>query len=264
LKATKLAILNLIFIIVGTITYSITVELISSTQFLVIFFIYLLDLLVRVSIDLWEEVLILAQKNELLLYNTLPEMIAKRLTSGEIIIADDFEEITVVFVDIVGFTKLATNLTPQAVVSILNVLFSELDELCDTFGLEKIKSMGDGYMVASGIPIKIENHAEVAANFALALRDKIKKMPLDINVRIGIHTGSAVAGVIGSKKLTYDIWGDTVNIASRMESHGIPGQINVSDAIYQKLYHLYDFSERGMINLKNRGEMNTYLLLDRR
>ncbi|MGD1871968.1 MAG: adenylate/guanylate cyclase domain-containing protein [Mastigocoleus sp.] len=264
LKTTQLAILNLIFIVTGSIIYSLTIELIASTQILVMFFIYLLALLVRVSIDLWQEILELAQQNEILLYNTLPEIIAKRLISGESVIADDFEEITVIFVDIVGFTMLATSLTPQAVVSILNVLFSELDELCETFGLEKIKSIGDGYMVAAGIPIKKENHAEVAADFALVLRDKIKKMPLEINVRIGIHSGSAVAGVIGSKKLTYDIWGDTVNIASRMESHGIPGQINVSDAIYQKLCHLYNFSERGMINLKNRGEMNTYLLLDKR
>jgi class 3 adenylate cyclase len=204
------------------------------------------------------------QYSDTLLHNILPKSIVKRLKKDPIIIADRFEATTILFADIVGFTKLSEKTPPADLVNLLNQMFSIFDELSERYGLEKIKTMGDAYMVAGGLPVASTSHAQAIADLALEMRLRLKQFNLEqhqeFNIRIGIHTGTVIAGVIGIKKFVYDIWGDTVNVASRMESHGIPGQIQVSDATYQILKDQYDFTERGVIEVKGKGEMRVYLL----
>lgn len=204
------------------------------------------------------------QYSDTLLHNILPKSIVKRLKKDPIIIADRFEATTILFADIVGFTKLSEKTPPAELVNLLNQMFSIFDELSERYGLEKIKTMGDAYMVAGGLPVASTSHAQAIADLALEMRLRLKQFNLEqhleFNIRIGIHTGTVIAGVIGIKKFVYDIWGDTVNVASRMESHGIPGQIQVSDATYQILKDQYDFTERGVIEVKGKGEMRVYLL----
>lgn len=204
------------------------------------------------------------QYSDTLLHNILPDSIVKRLKADPVIIADRFEASTILFADIVGFTKLSEKTPPAHLVALLNKMFSIFDELTNDYGLEKIKTMGDAYMVAGGLPIASKDHAQTVADLALAMRVKLaefnQQQQQDFNIRIGIHTGSVIAGVIGIKKFVYDIWGDTVNTASRMESHGIAGEIQVSEATYQILKDQYQFVERGVIEVKGKGEMRVYLL----
>lgn len=171
-----------------------------------------------------------------LLLNILPESIANRLKNGSHSIADEFENTTVLFSDFVGFTELAEKMKPEKLVKMLNGIFSRFDDLTDTYGLEKIKTIGDSYMVAAGIPDHREQHAEVIARFALdmlrVLEEFNREYKQALVIRIGINSGRVVAGVIGKKKFIYDLWGDTVNIASRMESHGVSGEIQVSHASF--------------------------------
>jgi adenylate cyclase len=192
-------------------------------------------------------------KSERLLLNILPAPIAQQLKEEERTIADNFAEVTVMFADIVGFTELASQTRPIELVEILNVIFSEFDQLTEEHGLEKIKTIGDAYMVVGGLPVQKPNHAEAIAAMALDMQDRITEFCKDtgkaLSIRIGINTGPVIAGIIGTKKFIYDLWGDTVNIASRMESHGIPGSIQV-----------YLFEERGPIQVKGKGKMNCYLL----
>ena len=206
------------------------------------------------------------EKSESLLLNILPEPVAVRLKAGEGIIADYMDEVTVLFADIVGFTKLAGNMAPAELVSRLNDIFSIFDNLANQYGLEKIKTLGDGYMVAGGIPLPNPQHAEAIARMALDMQKSIALFPHEnvepLKIRIGIHTGAVIAGVIGTQKFAYDLWGDTVNIASRMESHGIEGRIQVSDVTYKLLENKFQFEERGFIEIKNKGDMNTYFLID--
>ncbi len=204
------------------------------------------------------------EKSERLLLNILPKPIAERLKQEQGIIADYFPEATVLFADLVGFTAFATERSPANVVQTLNVIFSVFDKLAEDYQLEKIKTIGDGYMVVGGIPLPRGDHAEAAANMALRMQVEIARMnekalePLQI--RIGINSGPVVAGVIGTKKFAYDLWGDTVNVASRMESHSIAGGILVSDATYLCLRDQYLFQPYGRIDLKGKGEVMTYLL----
>ncbi len=204
------------------------------------------------------------QYSDTLLHNILPKSIVKRLKKDPIIIADRFEATTILFADIVGFTKLSEKTPPADLVNLLNQMFSIFDELTERYGLEKIKTMGDAYMVAGGLPVATTSHAQSIADLALEMRVRLKQFnreqQQEFNIRIGIHTGTVIAGVIGIKKFVYDIWGDTVNVASRMESHGIPGQIQVSDTTYQILKEQYEFEERGVIEVKGKGEMRVYLL----
>lgn len=204
------------------------------------------------------------ERSESLLQNILPRAVIARLKGGETTIADRYSGVTVVFADIVDFTRLSTLLTPKDLVAKLNQIFSRFDKLVDTYGLEKIKTIGDAYMVACGLPEPRSDHVEVAAEFALRMQDELKSIKnvegSEFNVRIGIHTGPAVAGVIGTRKFAYDVWGDTVNTASRMESHGIPGEIQVSEATFRLLKDKYTFEERGAIEIKGKGQMHTYLL----
>jgi len=205
------------------------------------------------------------EQTERLLFNILPGPIAVRLQMQESTIADSFSEATVLFADLVNFTELCTAIHPTELVKLLNEIFSVFDELAEQYGLEKIKTIGDAYMVAGGIPIPKEDHAEAIAQMALEMLQKIKNFHtnegLPFSIRIGINSGPVVAGVIGIKKIIYDLWGDTVNIASRMESQGVPGKIQVTEFTYNILYEKYLFEERGTISVKGKGEMKTYFLL---
>jgi adenylate cyclase len=204
------------------------------------------------------------QKSENLLLNILPRSIAQRLKESQSVIADDFRSTSILFTDIVGFTKLSENLTPSELVQFLNQIFSSFDNLVEKYQLEKIKTVGDAYMVAGGFPEPRSDHAEAIADLALEMRESLAKFHTGKNqtvcMRTGIHTGPAVAGVIGIKKFIYDVWGDTVNTASRMESHGVGGQIQVSHATYQVLKDKYILAKRGMIEIKGKGRMMTYFL----
>ncbi|MGB5963323.1 MAG: adenylate/guanylate cyclase domain-containing protein [Coleofasciculaceae cyanobacterium] len=203
-------------------------------------------------------------KSERLLLNILPPAIAQQLKQEERTIADSFPDVTVMFADIVGFTELAAKTPPIELVEILNVIFSEFDQLTEKHGLEKIKTIGDAYMVVGGLPAAKPNHAAAMAAMALDMQDSMSEFCSDtgkaLSIRIGIHTGPVIAGIIGTKKFIYDLWGDTVNIASRMESHGVPGSIQVTEETYQRLKNQYMFEDRGLIQVKGKGKMNCYLL----
>lgn len=205
------------------------------------------------------------RRSETLLLNVLPRRIAERLKKDPgVVIADQFTGATVLFSDIVGFTQLSTRMTPEALVKRLDEIFTRFDEIADQLGLEKIKTIGDAYMVCGGIPLSRSDHAEAVCEMALRMRDCIDELGGELSVRIGVHTGPVVAGVIGKKKFIYDVWGDTVNTASRMESHGVPGAIQVSAATYAITKNDFDYETRGTISVKGKGEMETYLLLRRR
>jgi adenylate cyclase len=210
--------------------------------------------------------LIEQDRAERLLLNILPAAIAERLKQDERTIAEDFAEVTVLFADIVGFTELSTQTAPTELVELLNMIFSEFDRLAEQHGVEKIKTIGDAYMVAGGLPVPKENHAEAIAQMALDMQAAIAQFSTQtgkpLSIRIGINTGPVVAGVIGKKKFSYDLWGDTVNIASRMESQSWPGYIQVSESTYKRLRKQYLFKERGRIYIKGKGEMTTYFLLN--
>ena len=194
-----------------------------------------------------------------LLENILPESIARRLEDSGRAFAMAQEHSTVLFADLVGFTPLANSMEPNELVRMLNGLFSEFDRLTELHGFEKIKTIGDAYMAASGVPIAQPNHAELIAKMAVDMVASIKRYP-DLDIRIGIHSGPVIAGVIGKKRLTFDLWGDTVNIASRMESHGIPGMIQISQDTRKLLGDKYVCEERGVIDVKGKGEMKLFLL----
>jgi adenylate cyclase len=199
-----------------------------------------------------------------LLLNILPEPIAARLKQGSTNIAEYHESITVLFADIVNFTRLSDGADPTTVVGYLNDLFSEFDDLADRYHLEKIKTIGDAYMVAGGLPASLTDHVAAVAAFAVDILRITKNFPTwdgeVVDLRIGIHTGPAVAGVIGHRKFIYDLWGDTVNIASRMESSGLNNSIQVTGEVRQQLAGRYCFEPRGPIAIKGKGTLMTYLL----
>ena len=206
-------------------------------------------------------------KSETLLNNVLPAVIAGRLKRGESTIAENFDHASILFADIVDFTAFSRHIPPVKLVRLLNNMFSRFDELVDRHGLEKIKTIGDAYMVASGIPIPRDNHAEALACFALDMRDTMTDFNTDksmhLRLRIGINSGPVVAGIIGKRRFLYDLWGEAVNTASRMESYGVPGEIQVTEATYHLLRHQFTFKERGIINIKGAGQMRTYFLRSR-
>jgi PAS domain S-box-containing protein len=207
------------------------------------------------------------ERAEQLLLNILPGSIARRLQEGEGLIADHFPEATVLFADIVGFTELSAGIAPQAVVGLLNEIFSAFDQLAEDHELEKIKTIGDAYMVVGGVPVPRADHAEAVVEMAMQMIDRCAELnrgaKVPVAMRIGINTGPVVAGVIGIKKFIYDLWGDTVNLASRMESHGVSGQIQVTEAVYERLRGKYEFTERGDIEVKGRGRQTVFLLRGR-
>jgi PAS domain S-box-containing protein len=207
------------------------------------------------------------QETERLLLSIMPQSIAERLKRRAVTIADSYPMVTVLFADIVDFTQLSTRVAPSVLVESLNQIFSEFDRLAELYGLEKIKTIGDEYMVAGGLPDPKLDHADAVAELALTMQQSIVQFQSDLGepfqLRIGINSGPVVAGVIGTKKLTYDLWGETVNLASRMQSQGIPGKIQVAPGAYQLLRDRYQLEERGQMDIKGFGRMHTYWLTGR-
>jgi len=205
------------------------------------------------------------ERSEKLLLNILPAPIANRLKEGEKVIADQFDEATVLFVDIANFTPLASTISPVELVNMLNGIFSRFDSIMEKHGLEKIKTMGDAYMAVGGLPIPTRDHAEAVANAALDILEEFPKLTDHcLQLRIGIHTGPVVAGVIGKNKFNYDLWGDTVNIASRMQSHGQPDAIQMTAQTYAYLKDNFEFQPIGEIEIRGKGAMQVYILTGRK
>ncbi len=207
------------------------------------------------------------RRSEKLLLTILPESIAARLKRGEEPIADHHDDITVLFADLAGFTVRSAHETPAETVAVLNEVFSVFDGLVRRYGLEKIRTIGDSYMVAAGVPVARPDHAHAICAMALDLRGEVARLNAnhdwDLSFRIGINSGPAVAGIVGREKFHYDLWGDTVNIASRMESHGLPDQIQVTEPVYERLKNDFVFERRGFVEVKGKGPTLTYLLVGR-
>jgi adenylate cyclase len=219
------------------------------------------ELLARVNTHLTLDYL--HRENERLLLNVLPASIANKLKQQVGIIAERFDDASVLFADIVGFTPLSARLSPTELIESLNRVFSGFDELADHHKLEKIKTIGDGYMVAGGLIEQNADHLAAMATMALAMHENVRKLNSEfggLSLRIGLQVGSVIAGVIGIRKFIYDVWGDTVNTASRLESHGAPGRTHVSEMVFERLQGRFAFEARGTIELKGRGPMNTYFL----
>ncbi len=203
-------------------------------------------------------------RSESLLLNILPGPIAERLKRSQEKIADAFPGTSILFADIVGFTQLSSRMLPNEVASLLNCYFSAYDDLTERYHVEKIKTIGDGYMAAAGIPTVSLDHADLIMKTAIDMLEVTRRISrdlgLNLTIRIGINSGPSAAGIVGKKKFVYDLWGDTVNVAARMESHGEPGRIQVSEATYQLLKEKYAFEFRGKIAIKGKGELPAYLL----
>ncbi len=215
------------------------------------------------------------EKSENLLLNILPEAVAGRLKRGEAVVADHFPEVSVMFIDVVGFTSLASRVTPATLVGHLNRLFRHIDGLVKRHGLEKIKTTGDAYLVGGGVPTPHRGHLEAMAELALDLQHDLATTPItpadrlappedNLGVRIGIHVGPVVGGVIGDDRFIYDIWGDTVNVASRMQTNCPPRQILTTKDVYRRLKESYVFEPLGIIPIKGRGEMEVFVLNGRK
>ena len=204
------------------------------------------------------------EKTRTLLHNVLPEEIADKLGNKPGVIAEEFENVTILFSDIVGFTSLSRSMAPDQVVALLNRIFSRFDDLAGRHGMEKIKTIGDAYMCTAGIPQFREDHAETAANMALDMMAEFNRVAREtdkpLQLRIGINSGAVVAGVIGKKKFSYDLWGNSVNTASRMASHGMPGEIQVTQSTHELLKGKFIMEERGAVEIKGIGLMTTFLL----
>jgi class 3 adenylate cyclase len=199
-----------------------------------------------------------------LLLNVLPQPIIDRLNAGEELIADRYDDVAVVFSDFVGFTEISARLPVTTLVASLNALFSAFDASCAALGVEKIKTIGDAYMAAAGLPGTRGNHVRAAADLTLAMRAAVRDAGEPWQVRIGLHAGPVVAGVIGTSKFAYDLWGDAVNVASRLETAAPPGRIQVSAAVAAVLGDAFELEARGPIELKGKGSTQAYFLLGRR
>ncbi len=208
------------------------------------------------------------ERSEKLLLNILPGPIADRLKASDKTIADGFADVTVMFADIVNFTQVAANMSPSQVFAMLNRIFSAFDGLAEQYGLEKIKTIGDAYMIAGGLNDDVPDYTAAVADIALAMRNLLRRdfsiNASQLEVRIGIGTGPIVAGVLGKKKFIYDLWGDTVNIASRITSEGVPGMIQCDVRTYHRLASRFDFHEPQTIYLKGKGDMTVYRLIGRK
>ncbi len=215
-----------------------------------------------------EQLVVEHDRSEKLLLNVLPPSISDRLKSGQESIADGFADVSVLFADIVGFTELSARLPPEELVRVLSEVFSRFDDLAEEHGLEKIKTIGDAYMVAAGLPEPRADHAVAATRMALGMTQALQRVNEQhghkLEVRIGINSGPVVAGVIGKKKFIYDLWGDTVNTASRMESHGQKGTVHVTESTARLIEGEFELECRGTIHVKGKGEMKTYFVVGAR
>jgi adenylate cyclase len=204
-------------------------------------------------------------KSEGLLLNILPMDIATRLKRGEELIADQYDSVSILFVDLVDFTPLSATSDPKAMIALLGDIFSYFDQLVEKYGVSKIETVGDSYMMAAGIPTHCENHAALLTHLALDIRAHFERGVFlekqAVHCRMGINSGPIMAGVIERKKISYNVWGDTVNTASRMQSHGIPGQIQVSEATYELIKDEFICEPRGTVNVKGKGDMDVWLVL---
>jgi len=213
---------------------------------------------------LLDELRVEKERSEALLLNILPRTIVERMRQGKRVIADHIPEATILFSDLVDFTSLGARYSPEETVALLGDIFSRFDGLAARRGLEKIKTTGDGYMVASGLPEARPDHAAAAAEMAVAMLDAVETagriVGEPLQLRIGLNTGALIAGVLGTHKFVYDVWGDTVNTAKRMESYGLPGRIHVSAATRRALGNLFHFEPRGTVDIKGKGSMETYFL----
>ncbi len=232
---------------------------------------------------LYERVVAEQNVSERLLLNVLPKAVVERLKKQSVVmagtlmeaiddsnlplIADSFPDVTVLFTDIVGFSKFSVGVNPEKLVALLNEIFTIFDNIADNRGLEKIKTIGDSYMAVAGIPFPVTNHVTQAANMALDMIDALnafnERSGYTLQMRIGINSGAVVAGIIGKRKFIYDLWGDTVNTASRMESDGAAGRIQITDFTRQRLREPFIFEDRGIINVKGKGKMHTWFLNSR-
>jgi class 3 adenylate cyclase/CheY-like chemotaxis protein len=211
-----------------------------------------------------EQLKVEKEKSEALLLNILPKTIVARMRQGEVDIADRFAEVTILFSDLVGFTTLAAKFPPSRVIDLLNRVFSAFDRLAGELGLEKIKTIGDAYMVAGGLPEPLPDHAAAAAAMAVQMIEVVRATSIAVGeplqIRVGIHTGAAIAGIIGRHRFIYDVWGDTVNTASRMESHGLPNRVHLSAATHLRIREQFPCEPRGPLEIKGMGTMETFLL----
>ena len=203
-------------------------------------------------------------RSERLLLNVLPQSIIDRLNAGEQLIADRYDDVAVVFSDFVGFTEIAARLPAADLVSSLNALFSAFDAACTELGVEKIKTIGDAYLAAVGLPGTSSDHVRAAADLTLAIRSAVEAAGPPWQIRIGLHSGPVTAGVIGTTKFVYDLWGDAVNVASRLETTAPPGRIQVSEAVAGALGAEFELEARGKVDLKGKGPTNTFFLIGRR
>lgn len=242
----------------------VTIGYLTSIILIPIILIVLVNDMQKTNIRIEQSLAKERKKSDDLLRNILPEKITAEIKSGRYIIADSYNDVSILFIDIVGFTKLSMNKSAGNVVNELNDIFCFIDGLIDTYGLEKIKTIGDAYMVASGLPEANDTHLEKLLDFAISLMQKRAELTFmgeELRIRIGIHAGPVVAGVIGKKKFIYDVWGETVNIASRMESSGVENKIQISESVYQRSRGKYLCEKRGIINIQGIGMMETYFLL---
>lgn len=214
-----------------------------------------------------DELAIEQGRSDKLLLNILPKTVADRLKADDERIADSYDEVTIMFADLVDFTHLSAGMPPAELVNLLNQVFSQFDKLAEQYGLEKIKTIGDAYMVVGGVPVAREDHAIAIANMALDMQQVLAKFAThsgkNLKMRVGINTGPVVAGVIGSRKFSYDLWGDTVNVASRMEHHGMPDAIQITESTRRLISNEFAIEERGVIAVKGKGEVQTYFLKGR-
>ena len=204
------------------------------------------------------------QRSEELLLNILPPTIAKRLKQGDDPIVDNFDGVTILFADLVGFTKASAKLDPNFLIRYLNDVFAAFDTIVESSELEKIKTIGDAYMVVGGLGHDADKHAERVLDVALGFQDALKIVnqaySIDFQLRIGVHSGSVIAGVLGLKKFAYDIWGDAVNTASRMESHSEPGEIQITAETYHLVKHRFECVSRGLVEIRGKGDIETYFV----
>ena len=209
----------------------------------------------------------LYRQSEDLLRNVLPDEVAERLKHSHEMIADRYESASILFADVAGFTPMSARLEPEEVINLLNEVFTSFDALVVDRGLEKIKTIGDAYMVAAGVPVARDDHAVAICDLALAMRDDLESHTFagrHLQMRIGVASGPVMAGIIGRQKFSYDLWGDTVNMASRMESTGEPGQIQLTETTCQMVVELFECEKRGTVDVKGRGPTETWYLVGRR